>query len=73
MVLLFYDILGLFLFLTIFWNVGSGYNEFRSEKRTVIISRKGFPGKNKNLFLQIGFNEIRALKLRIKTFKHLNI
>ena len=36
----------IYLFLTIIWDIGSGYNEFSEEEKMVKIVRKGFPGKN---------------------------
>ena len=54
-VLLFYgtvgSILGIFLTLTIWWNVGSGYNEYNRDLQKVKLYRKGFPGKNRELIL----------------------
>jgi len=51
-VLLFYgtvgSILGIFLTLTIFWNVGFGYNEYNKDIQKVKLYRKGFPGKIEN-------------------------
>jgi hypothetical protein len=48
-VLLFYgtvgSILGIFLTLTVWWNVGSGYNEYNRNIQKVKLYRKGFPGK----------------------------
>ena len=49
--LLFYgtvgSVLGIFLILTIRWNVGSGYNEYNRDQQSVTLYRKRFPGKNK--------------------------
>jgi hypothetical protein len=64
--LLFYGTcsLGLFLylFLTIIWNIGSGYNEILPEEKLIRIIRKGFPGKNKIIFLSYEFKLIKGLK-----------
>jgi hypothetical protein len=69
-VLLFYgtvgSILGIFLILTAWWNVGSGYNEYNRDLQKVKLFRKGFPGKNRELILTFSFAEIRAIKMRIK-------
>ena len=52
-VLLFYgtvgSILGIFLSLTILWNVGSGYNEYDKLSQVITLYRQGFPGKNREL------------------------
>jgi hypothetical protein len=69
-VLLFYGtvglILGIFLTLTVWWNVGSGYNEYNRNKQEVKIYRKGFPGKNRELTFVFPFNQIKSIKMRIK-------
>ena len=58
--------ISLYLFLTIFWYVGSGYNEFSKEDNLVRIIRMGFPGKNRTLFLSYEFKNIKSLKLFLK-------
>jgi len=69
-VLLFYgtvgSILGLFLTLTVFWNVGYGYNEYDRYFQKVKLYRKGFPGKNQELTFTFSFEEIKSIKMRIK-------
>jgi hypothetical protein len=69
-VLVFYGtaglILGSFLWLTIWWDIGFGYNEFNKEKQEVILYRKGFPGKNRELRLTFPFNKIKSIKMLIK-------
>ena len=69
-VLLFYgtvgSILGLFLLLTIVWNVGSGYNEYNKELQAITLYRKSFPGKNRELSFNFSFNDIKSIKMRIK-------
>jgi len=69
-VLLFYgtvgSILGIFLTLTVWWNVGSGYNEYNRNIQKVKLYRKGFPGKNRELTLVFSFEEIKSIKMRIK-------
>ena len=70
MVLLFYgtvgSILGIFLWLTIWWNVGFGYNEYNQVLSKVILYRQGFPGKNRELKLTFSFNEIKAVRMKIE-------
>jgi hypothetical protein len=69
-VLLFYgtvgSILGIFILLTVWWNVGSGYNEYNRDLKKVKLYRKGFPGKNRELTFTFSFDEIKAIKMRIK-------
>jgi len=69
-VLVFYgtvgSILGIFLALTVWWNVGSGYNEYNREIQQVKLYRKGFPGKNRELMFTFPFEEVKSIKMRIK-------
>jgi hypothetical protein len=69
-VLLFYgtvgSILGIFLILTVYWNVGSGYNEFNRDRQKIRLYRKGFPGRNRELTFTFSFEEIKSIKMRIK-------
>ena len=58
--------LSLFLWLTILWNVGAGYNEFNNEKGIVTIFRLGFPGKNRLLRLIYRIEDIEAITIDIK-------
>ena len=60
------SILGIFLWLTIFWDIGFGYNEFNKTSQEVILYRKGFPGKNRELCLKFNFTEIKSIKMKIK-------
>lgn len=54
--------LSFYLFLTIIWDVGSGYNEFSKEESVIRIVRKGFPGKNQTIFLSYEFQSVKSLK-----------
>jgi Ycf4 len=69
-VMLFYGTLALgvsvYLFLTIIWNIGSGYNEFSKTENIVRIVRLGFPGPNRTIFLSYDFKNIKNLKFLIK-------
>jgi hypothetical protein len=69
-VILFYgsvgSILSIFLWLTIIWDVGFGYNDYNKELKKISLYRKGFPGQNLNLSLNFSFNEVRSIKIRIK-------
>lgn len=69
-VLVFYgtvgSILGIFLILTVWWDVGSGYNEYNRNIQKVKLYRKGFPGKNRELTFTFSFNQIKSIKMRIK-------
>lgn len=69
-VLVFYGtigiILGAFLWLTIWWNVGFGYNEFSKDRQKVTLYRKGFPGKNREFSLVFNFEELKSIKMVVK-------
>jgi hypothetical protein len=69
-VLLFYgtvgSILGIFLWLTIWWNIGFGYNEYNRVLEQVILYRQGFPGKNRKLEFKFLFNELKSVKMKIE-------
>ena len=69
-VLVFYGtvglILGIFLTLTLWWNVGSGYNEYNRQKQEVKLYRKGFPGKNREITFTFSFAQVKSIKMRIK-------
>ena len=56
----------MYLILTIFWNIGSGYNEFSKLDELVRIVRLGFPRKNRTIFLSYEFKNIKNLKFLIK-------
>ena len=58
--------IGIYLVLTIIWNIGSGYNEFSKLEGIVRIVRLGFPGKNRTIFLSYEFKNIKNLKFLIK-------
>nr|YP_010902457.1 photosystem I assembly protein ycf4 [Hypnea nidifica]WCH54312.1 photosystem I assembly protein ycf4 [Hypnea nidifica] len=55
-----------FLWLSIFWNIGAGYNEFNNEKGKITIFRLGFPGKNRILKLEYDIKDIKSIKVNIK-------
>jgi hypothetical protein len=69
-VLVFYgtvgSILGIFIALTAWWNVGSGYNEFNRQLQEIKVFRQGFPGKNRELMFTFAFNQVKSVKMRIK-------
>ena len=70
LVMTFYGLLGLifsiYLGLTIFWSIGSGFNEFNAEKGEVRIFRWGFPGKNRRIDFYYQFSEIEGVRLELK-------
>jgi hypothetical protein len=69
-VLVFYgtvgSILGIFIALTAWWNVGSGFNEFNRKIKEIKLYRQGFPGKNRELVFTFLFDQVKSIKMRIK-------
>nr|WCH58128.1 photosystem I assembly protein ycf4 [Cystoclonium purpureum f. stellatum] len=59
-------LISLFLWLTIIWNIGGGYNEFNNDKGIITIFRLGFPGKNRILKLNYNLHEIQAIRINIQ-------
>ena len=66
----FYGIAGLFisgyLWCTISWNVGSGYDLFDKKEGIVCIFRWGFPGKNRRISLRFLINDIQSIRIELK-------
>ena len=59
-------LISLFLWYTIFFDVGGGYNEFNNNTNIITIFRFGFPGRNRILKLQYKFSEIDSIKINIQ-------
>nr|QCI07385.1 photosystem I assembly protein Ycf4 [Leiomenia cribrosa] len=59
-------LISLFLWSTIIWNIGGGYNEFNHENGKITIFRLGFPGKNRILELTYSIKEIQSIKVNIQ-------
>nr|YP_010556340.1 photosystem I assembly protein Ycf4 [Phytolacca dioica]UYS90966.1 photosystem I assembly protein Ycf4 [Phytolacca dioica]UYS91722.1 photosystem I assembly protein Ycf4 [Phytolacca dioica] len=70
LVMSFYGIAGLFissyLWCTILWNVGSGYDRFDRKEGIVCIFRWGFPGKNRRIFLRFLIKDIQSIRIELK-------
>ena len=66
----FYGSLGLlfssYLWLTILWSVGGGFNEFNKKDRKVRIFRWGFPGKNRKIDIIYKFSEVESIRVDIQ-------
>ena len=69
LVMMFYGTLSLgfsiYIILTIFLDVGSGYNEYNKAESLVKIVRKGFPGQNREILLTYPLSNVRAIGLKI--------
>lgn len=70
LIMCFYGFLGLifsvYLWLTILWSVGGGFNEFNKSEGVVRIFRWGFPGKNRRILLEYNLNQIESIKIELK-------
>ncbi|WP_319420894.1 photosystem I assembly protein Ycf4 [Pleurocapsa sp. FMAR1] len=68
--LTFYGVAGLllasYLWLLLVWNVGGGYNEFSKETGKITISRQGYPGKNRQVEVQIPIDEVQSIRAEIR-------
>nr|YP_011007635.1 Photosystem I assembly protein Ycf4 [Syringoderma abyssicola]WAM65064.1 Photosystem I assembly protein Ycf4 [Syringoderma abyssicola] len=58
--------LSIYISLTIFWDIGSGYNEFDKQTELIRIVRRGFPGENRQILLVYSFKNIKSIKLNIQ-------
>nr|YP_010264559.1 photosystem I assembly protein Ycf4 [Vandenboschia striata]UIO59689.1 photosystem I assembly protein Ycf4 [Vandenboschia striata] len=69
-VMCFYGIAGLFfglyLWCTIFWDIGSGYNLFDKREGIFSIFRWGFPGRNRRICIRFVMKDIQAVRLEIR-------
>nr|YP_010480879.1 photosystem I assembly protein Ycf4 [Polygala hongkongensis]UVN15714.1 photosystem I assembly protein Ycf4 [Polygala hongkongensis] len=70
LVMSFYGIAGLFissyLWSTISWNIGSGYDRFDRKEGMVCIFRWGFPGKNRRIFLRFLMKDVQSIRIEVK-------
>lgn len=69
-VMTFYGIIAIslsfYISLTIFWDVGGGYNEYNKQNNIIRIVRNGFPGKNRKILLIYSMLNIKSIKLKIQ-------
>lgn len=59
-------LLSLYLWLTIYWDIGQGYNEFNKKEGIVRIFRWGFPGKYRRIDLVYPIQDVQSIKIEIK-------
>jgi hypothetical protein len=60
------SLLAVYLWLLLSWNVGGGYNEFNKETGKVIISRLGYPGKNRKVEVNFPITEVQSVRAEIR-------
>ena len=69
LVMSFYGTLSLalstYIFVTLLWDIGSGYNEYNKVENLVKIVRRGFPGKNREILLTYPLTNVRAIGIKI--------
>nr|AVM82367.1 photosystem I assembly protein ycf4 [Adenocalymma scabriusculum] len=69
-VMLFYGIgsffISLYLWCTISWDVGSGYDRFDRKEGRARSFRQGFPGKNRRLVIEFHIKDIQCVRIRGK-------
>lgn len=58
--------LSIYIGLTILWDIGGGYNEYNLLDLTIKIVRKGFPGKNRNIYLTYPIENVKSIGIKIK-------
>lgn len=59
-------LVALYLWMTIFLDVGGGYNEFNRETGQAEIFRWGFPGKNRRVEIKCPIEDVQAIRVDIK-------
>lgn len=56
----------IYLWLTILWDVGGGYNEFDRVTGQVKIFRWGFPGKNRQIEVDCKTEDVQAIRVDLR-------
>jgi Ycf4 len=56
-------LLASYLWLTIVWDLGGGYNEFNKQTGKFTLFRWGFPGKNRQVSLEAELDNVQAVKV----------
>jgi Ycf4 len=56
-------LLATYLWLTVLWNLGGGYNEFNKQTGKFTVFRWGFPGKNRQISLETALDDVQAVKV----------
>jgi hypothetical protein len=59
-------LLSLYWWFLIFWNVGSGFNEFNKKDGLIRVFRWGYPGKNRKIDLSYSLKDVEAIKVELK-------
>ena len=60
------SLLAIYMWLTVLWNVGGGYNEFNKTKKQVRLYRQGYPGKNRTVEIEVPFKKVKGIRVDIR-------
>lgn len=60
------SLLATYVWLTMLWNVGGGYNEFNKDTGKATIFRWGFPGKDRRIELTLPIADVQSIRADIK-------
>ena len=60
------SLLATYLWLSVLWNVGGGYNEFNKSKKQITLFRQGYPGKNRKVEIEVPFKKVKAIRVDIR-------
>jgi len=70
LVMSFYGVLGVllsfYLWLTILWDVGGGFNEFNKKDGKIRVFRWGFPGKSRCIDVSYSISDVEAIRVELK-------
>lgn len=70
LVMTFYGVIGLlfgfYLCFTLYWRIGSGFNEFNKQSHQIRIFRWGFPGKNRRIDLVYSLADVQSVRVDIQ-------
>lgn len=59
-------LLALYLWLSILWDLGGGYNDFNKETGYMKIFRWGFPGKNRRIEIDSRIQDVQSVRIEIQ-------
>lgn len=59
-------LLSLYLWLSILWDLGGGYNEFNKQTGEIKIFRWGFPGKNRRIEVNCKTEDVQGVRVEIR-------
>jgi hypothetical protein len=70
LVMCFYGLLAIifsmYLWFTILWSIGAGFNEFNKKDGSIRIFRWGFPGKNRRIDYLYPLENLQSIKVEIR-------